>query len=262
VHRRQTPRAGAPREPQQERLGLVVARVAQRDRMGRKMGSGPFEERMSRRAGGRFQGPPFQPGTSGNILPFDADRPAKRFGKPSAKPLVFVGCMSQLMVEMGETDDAQLPFGLKVAQDMRQRDGIGSARKRYHDVGIATSQLVPADELSDAIEQLHHSRLERQVGLGRLEGSPVRRHPTIQPFPPFLPDLPELDAGGRIRTADPALMRRVLSPTELLRLNLSCYLKCKMHNAECRRVSASFVYLVWHFCVLHFAFQRISIASP
>jgi hypothetical protein len=33
-------------------------------------------------------------------------------------------------------------------------------------------------------------------------------------IPPQIPG-----AGGRIRTADPALMRRVLSPTELLRQN-------------------------------------------
>jgi hypothetical protein len=63
--------------------------------------------------------------------------------------------VSQLMVEMGETDDAQLPFGLKVAQDMRQGDGIGAPRKRYDEVGIATGQPVAVDELSDAIEQLH-----------------------------------------------------------------------------------------------------------
>jgi hypothetical protein len=124
--------------------------------MGRKMRSGALEERVSRSAASRFHGPPFQPGTSGNILPLDADRPAKRFGKPSTEPLVFVGHVSQLMVEMGETDDAQLPFGLKVAQDMRQGDGIGSPRKRYHEVGIATGQPVAADELSNALEQWGH----------------------------------------------------------------------------------------------------------
>jgi hypothetical protein len=91
------------------------------------MRSGAFEERVARSAGRRFYGSPFEPGTSGNILPFDTDRPAERFGKPSTKPLVFVGRVSQLMVEMSETDDPQVPLGLKVAQNMRQRDGIGSA---------------------------------------------------------------------------------------------------------------------------------------
>jgi hypothetical protein len=156
VHRRQTLHAGAPREPQQERLGLVVARVAQRDRLGREMRSGAFEERVSRGAGSRFHGPPFQPGTSCNILTFDADRPAKRFGKPSTEPLVFVCRVSQLMVEMGETGDAQLPLRLKVAQDIREGDGVRPARQRYDNVGIATGQLVAADELSDAIEQWGH----------------------------------------------------------------------------------------------------------
>jgi hypothetical protein len=176
VHGRQTLQAGAPREPQEERLGLVVARVAQCDRMSCKKCPSAFEERVSRNAGRRFHGPPFEPGTNRDILPFDADRPANRFRKPFTEPLVFVGRASQLMIEMGETDDAKPPFGLKVAQDVRQRNGIGSARQGDDDVGIAIGELMPADELSDAIEQLHHCRLGRQEGLERLEGRSVRWH--------------------------------------------------------------------------------------
>jgi hypothetical protein len=86
------------------------------------------------------------------------------------------------MVEMGETDDAQLPFGLKVAQDMRQGDGIGSPRKRYDDVGIATGQPVAADELSNALEQLHHSGLEKLEGLRQA----VSNDPAL-PAPPAFP---------------------------------------------------------------------------
>ena len=49
------------------------------------------------------------------------------------------------------------------------------------------------------------------------------------PGPPFQPTRPSClihrsyGAGGRIRTVDPALMRRVLSPTELLRQNCLFY---------------------------------------
>jgi hypothetical protein len=40
---------------------------------------------------------------------------------------------------------------------------------------------------------------------------------TFLPFQRIPAFLPERSAGGQTRTVDPALMRRVLSPTELLR---------------------------------------------
>ena len=82
-------------------------------------------------------------------------------------------------------------------------------------------------------EKVWRARWVKRVGGGAANQPTWPTRPTRLTRPP--------GAGGRIRTADPALMRRVLSPTELLRLNRSCYyLKCRMHNAECRRAIPSF----------------------
>ena len=67
------------------------------------------------------------------------------------------------------------------------------------------------DRLSNTTQEIHKGWKGGKGWMGGRE-----RSVAVLPFPPVLPGI--FGAGGQIRTVDPALMRRVLSPTELLRL--------------------------------------------
>ncbi len=88
------------------------------------------------------------------------------------------------MREAGEMELARL---VERVHELRKGDRVGPARQRDDHPRLTAREIVLSNRSPDAINQLHR-------GAGRLGG-----------------------AGGRIRTADPALMRRVLSPSELLR---------------------------------------------
>ena len=111
--------------------------------------------------------------------------------------------------------------GLKVARrrelthQMRERDGIRTARQRDDDARARAREFVQPESAPDAGEKIH-IRLVGRVGLVGQVGKAAHGFPPDLPNPPHLP---VFGAGGRIRTVDPALMRRVLSPTELPRRN-------------------------------------------
>ena len=87
----------------------------------------------------------------------------------------------------------QIARGSEVAKKMRERDGVRSSRDGGHHACVRADQIVLANELADTSEQSH--------GLDGQEGLDM----PILPVPPGFSG-----AGGRTRTADPALMRRVL----------------------------------------------------
>ena len=99
------------------------------------------------------------------------------------------------MIEVRDAHDLQLADLVKQAQQMCERDRVASARHRHDDTRRRRRELVPANGATNAIKQ-HAGRTGRAA----------------------LPSESQFrSAGGRIRTVDPALMRRVLSPTELPR---------------------------------------------
>ena len=112
------------------------------------------------------------------------------------------------MIEMGESSRPQVARRVERADEMRERDRVRSARQRDHHPRVTTRQRMLMNEPPDTVDQLH----DCLVGQAGQVGENTWWAPTNPAYPGFF-----LGAGGRIRTVDPALMRRVLSPTELLR---------------------------------------------
>ena len=57
------------------------------------------------------------------------------------------------MIEMHEAGEAQFAGRVELAQNVRERDGVGTAGHCGEDAGVAAKQVVAADELPDAIDQ-------------------------------------------------------------------------------------------------------------
>ena len=123
-----SPWARAANEPQQERLSLVVAWPSAND-VGLQRQPGALEPKVSGRARRLLDRLPIAPRAGRDIFPFDDHRPAERLGEPQRKLLVASGRVAQLVIEVHDPRRAQLARGIERPDDMRQRDGVGSARR-------------------------------------------------------------------------------------------------------------------------------------
>src|SRR5262249_3620113 len=143
-----------------------------------------------------------------HILAPDDERPAERAGDRSAERLVGVRALAQLVVEVRHAGDRQFAGCRELAHQMDERHRVAAARQRDDDARGRGRETVPPDRTPDDIEQHEGGK----GGMGWMGGKTL-------PASPALPARvsPIKSAGGRIRTVDPALMRRVLSPTELPR---------------------------------------------
>ena len=136
--------ARAAQEAEQKRLGLIVARVAERDDVGFEAHPRPLEELVARRARGVFERTAPGPGTRRDVVAVRVKRPAKASRQSSAKGLLVVGRRTQLMIEMDDAGDPQLAALRELAQEESERDRIGAARQRDEHAGIRTRQIVRA----------------------------------------------------------------------------------------------------------------------
>jgi len=80
------------------------------------------------------------------------------------------------MVEMRETDEADLAGQVELAQQVRERDRVGPTRQGDDHAGITPRKVTSSDGLPDAIEQLHDFRLE---GLERRDGLEGMKYKTV-----------------------------------------------------------------------------------
>ena len=111
---------------------------------------------MARRSRGVFDRPALAARARRDVFAIDDDRPAERFREGGhAEPLVAVGRGAKLMVEVRDAGEAQLAGRGELAQQMRERDGVGTARQRDDDARVAPREIVLANRLPDAVEQLH-----------------------------------------------------------------------------------------------------------
>src|SRR5262245_20873601 len=114
---------------------------------------------------------------------------------------------------MRQAHEAALASAIEFVEKVGQRDRVGPTRGRGDHSCLRSKQPVAPDRLSDAIQEIHKDWKGGRAGRAGGDGA----------WPSCLSCLSRLPAricgaGGQIRTVDPALMRRVLSPTELLRL--------------------------------------------
>ncbi len=59
------------------------------------------------------------------------------------------------MIEMCRPCRAELARGIELADEMSERDRVGSARKRDDDARLGTGEIVLTNSPPDAIEQQH-----------------------------------------------------------------------------------------------------------
>ena len=121
VHRREPSRSGAAHEPQEEGLGLIVARVTERDEVGVKAIASAREEGVASRAARILDRSVLGARARGDILTIDEDRDVDRGGDRHREPLVPVRRRSQLMVEVRQPRQAHVAVRVQRAQDGRQR---------------------------------------------------------------------------------------------------------------------------------------------
>ncbi len=109
VHAGEPPGAGAPEEPQEERFGLIVTGVAQRDDMRAELGTRPLEKLVARVVRDGFDGPALAARPVAHI--FSTHNPGQPEGRgdPGRELLVDVGALAKPMVEVRRACDGQFP---------------------------------------------------------------------------------------------------------------------------------------------------------
>src|SRR6185295_15638932 len=105
VHGPQASRACPPEEPQQERLSLIVARMAQRHDVGLELHPGPIQERVTRGPRGVFDRAVLLACKLADVRAIDDERSLQRFGQSDTKGLVAVRIGAQLVVEVRQTNE-------------------------------------------------------------------------------------------------------------------------------------------------------------
>ena len=120
------------------------------------------------------------------------------------------------MVDVRETGQAEATVGGELTKDQSEGDGIRAARKGDQQTGARRTEFVSSDGATDLLEKSVHTlpslslvaTAERSASALRASaGQPSHGLPAVART---LARRAKAGAGGRTRTADPALMRRVL----------------------------------------------------
>jgi hypothetical protein len=154
VHRCEAPRPGAANQPEEERLGLVVGRVAQCDHVAAKVLPGTLEEGVpcgARRVLNRL---PAAPRKRSDIFVPGKEGQAQGRGGLLAKALIGVGGGTELVVEVGDPDQIEHPPVAERPKQVDERHRIGSARNRGNDPGVRLRERVSIDGVSNPIDQI------------------------------------------------------------------------------------------------------------
>lgn len=143
--------SGTADEPKQKRFRLVVERVPDRDHVSRQSIRSGLEEgvaQLTRHVFDRSTG--LLRGTR-HVCPANLNRQPERYREVSTKRLVVVGIHApDLMMKMCDTSHDQVTGRLQFAQQIQQRNGIGSARERDEHTIASAQQAVLVDRAPDA----------------------------------------------------------------------------------------------------------------
>ena len=159
VHGREPARARAANETQQERLGLVVPRVAEGDAVGAEVAAGPLEERVAGGARRVLEQSTLAPRPCRDILAIGEARDAQPRRQRHRQGLVGCGLAAKLVVEVGDPDDLEVASRGQLVQQTGERDRVGPARHGGDEARVGTRQVVPPDRAPDAVEDLHGTGL-------------------------------------------------------------------------------------------------------
>ena len=174
-------------------------------------------------------------GGGGDVDPRDVDGHFRLEGERAAERLVTIGAGTELVVEVRDAGERDLVGLGELAQEMEQRHRIAAPRHGGHDAGARRPQPLAANESANPRREIGH----RDVGLViRLRTCELRRISRRQSRarlvearhrPQGLPaearrGRAKAGAGGRTRTADPALMRRMLNRLSYSGTNLRVFI--------------------------------------
>ncbi len=144
-------RAGASKHAHQHRLGLVVARVAGGDGVGRCTRADALEEGVARLASRLLDRLPVLLRETGDVGGFHVERHAELGGEIPAERGVPGGLgAAKAVVEMRDGDEAERASFRQLAQDPRERDRIGPPGDGRDNARAGFEQLTPSNARQDA----------------------------------------------------------------------------------------------------------------
>ena len=154
----QPPRPGATEQTQQERLGLIVARVPRRDDVGAELGRDPFEELVARPPAGILERRAEPGGQRPHVNQIRAKRYRPLGRHRAAELFVLARCLAQAVIEVRDAGNRQLPRALELAEQPRQRDRIGASRERDEHTIAPAHERKTTNRVEDALGKCHRVR--------------------------------------------------------------------------------------------------------
>jgi hypothetical protein len=121
VHGGQAFRAGASQQPQQKGFGLVVAGVTHSNAIGAEVRQRSAEKFVARGAGRMFNRSSIFLRAGADVFSIDENRNVASGGKLNAERLVTGRLIPQLMIEVREPREDELPCRVDLAQQMHER---------------------------------------------------------------------------------------------------------------------------------------------
>ncbi len=187
-HRRKAAGARAAHQAQEHGLGLIVARVRDGDAIGLHRCDRLVEEALPRVAARDFERHLMRLRVGRHVGIADHGRHAETIGKRAAERRVVIGIgAANVMMEMRDAGKDELAARGELVQQAGERDRIRSAGYRRDHTRVRRPQRMPGGIPTHAIEETRSTLNCRLLTADWTYG-----------------------AGGRTRTADPALMRRML----------------------------------------------------
>ena len=140
IHCRQPARSRSADQPQQQCLGLVVARVAQRNDVGAKLPPDALEELVSLAPRGVLERPALEPRPRSNVPAIRGKGHVERTRDRSREVLVPFRIAAELMIEVRCPDQTHVASRVELAQDDREGDRVRPAGQRDDHPGISAKK--------------------------------------------------------------------------------------------------------------------------
>ena len=194
---------------EEEGFCLIVLRVPDRHLVRAHCVCRLLKEVVSDPAGCIFYGQLATAGDTADVLLFHDDLDVQASGELAAEFLVAVCGRAQLVIQVRDTGDGKTTVFGEIPQKKEKGNRVGSSRQADKHTAAGRAQSVALDRLADALVKL---RGQSQSTLPRFA---LRWTPTVAGNLPTVARVrwqarAKVGAGGQTRTADPALMRRVL----------------------------------------------------
>ncbi len=165
-HAPQPPRARAPRQTQQHRLGLITARVRQGDTLSAETAERVTIEVEAGVAARHLQRLSRLAGQGWHIDMSHVAGQVKTERQRLHERRIIVGrAPADVVMEVGDAREPQLPLGGQRPQDQQQGDRVGSAGNRGDDPGVRGPQALQACKGVHAPRKVWHPGMVEGAGM-------------------------------------------------------------------------------------------------